>query len=160
VTAVEAAEFRRILGHWSTGVAVVTTRTPAGEPRGLTANSVASVSLEPPLVLVCVEAGADTHGAIADAGVFAICVLPQQAERTARRFAGSAAAAKFEGMAWHPGATGAPILEESLAWVDCRLHARHSAGDHTIFVGEVVAGDAGEGEPLVYYRGGFNRLLP
>ncbi|HSJ25900.1 MAG TPA: flavin reductase family protein [Longimicrobiales bacterium] len=158
--AVESDEFRRILGHWTTGVAVVATVTEHGEPRGLTANAVASVSLEPRLVLACIERGADTHGSILAAGCFSISVLPQEAERTARRFAGEATESKFDGIAYHTGATGAPILDEALAWVDCRLHARHDAGDHTIFVGEVVAGDAHEAEPLVYYRGGYNRLAP
>jgi flavin reductase (DIM6/NTAB) family NADH-FMN oxidoreductase RutF len=158
--AVEPDEFRRILGHWTTGVAVVATVTRGGEPRGLTANAVASVSLEPPLVLVCVERGADTHGSIRAAGFFAISILPQAAERTARRFAGEHAEGKFDGIAWHSGSTGAPLLDEALAWVDCRLRDAHDAGDHSIFVGEVMAGDAVEGEPLVYYRGGYNRLTP
>jgi flavin reductase (DIM6/NTAB) family NADH-FMN oxidoreductase RutF len=158
--AVEPAEFRRILGHWATGVAVVATLTERGEPRGLTANSVASVSLEPPLVLVCVEQGADTHAGIAAAGFFSISMLPQAAERTARRFAGRDAEGKFDGIAWHGGATGAPLLDEAVAWVDCRVHAVHAAGDHSIFVGEVVAGDAGGAEPLVFYRGGYHRLVP
>jgi flavin reductase (DIM6/NTAB) family NADH-FMN oxidoreductase RutF len=158
--AVEPDEFRRILGHWTTGVAVVATLAPDGTPRGLTANAVASLSLAPPLALVCIERDADTHGSIRAAGFFAISILPQAAERIARRFAGDEAAAKFDGVAYHTGATGAPILDEALAWIDCRLHAAHEGGDHTIFVGAVVAGDAHEGEPLVYYRGGFNRLLP
>jgi len=158
--AVEPAEFRRILGHWTTGVAIISTLTEQGEPRGLTANAVASVSLEPPLVLACVEHEADTHGSIRAAGFFAVSMLPQSAERTARRFASEDAESKFGGIAWHGELTGAPILDEALAWVDCRLHAAHEAGDHTIFVGEVVAGDAVEGEPLVFYRGGYNRLVP
>lgn len=158
--AVESAEFRRILGHWATGVAIISTLTEQGEPRGLTANAVASVSLDPPLVLACVERGADTHGSIRAAGFFAISILPQSAETTARRFATDDAEGKFGGIAWRSEQTGAPILDEALAWVDCRLHAAHEAGDHTIFVGEVLAGDAAEGEPLVFYRGGYNRLVP
>jgi flavin reductase (DIM6/NTAB) family NADH-FMN oxidoreductase RutF len=157
---VDSSEFRRILGHWTTGVAVVATMSESGQPRGLTANSVASVSLEPPLVLVCIEHGADTHGSIRAAGYFSISVLPQSAERTARRFAGAVTEEKFDGIAYHAEVTGAPILDDALAWVDCRLHETYSGGDHTIFVGAVVAGDAREGEPLVYYRGGFNRLVP
>lgn len=158
--AVEPDEFRRILGHWTTGVAVVATITERGEPRGLTANAFASVSLNPPLVLACIERGADTHGSIRAAGCFSISMLPQSAERTARRFASEDAESKFDGIAYHRGATGAPILDEALAWVDCRLHAEHEAGDHTIFVGEVIDGDAAEGEPLTYYRGGYGRLVP
>jgi flavin reductase (DIM6/NTAB) family NADH-FMN oxidoreductase RutF len=158
--AVDSAEFRRILGHWTTGVAIVTSVAPGGHPRGLTANAVASVSLEPPLVLVCVERGADTHDSIRSAGSFAISILPQAAERTARRFAGDATETKFEGIAWRAVLSGAPVLDEALAWVDCRVQDAYDAGDHSIYVGAVLAGDAREGEPLVYYRGGFNRLLP
>jgi flavin reductase (DIM6/NTAB) family NADH-FMN oxidoreductase RutF len=157
---VDASEFRRILGHWASGVAVVTTRSEAGEPRGLTANAVASVSLEPPLVLVCIDRGADSHGSIRAAGRFAINVLPQTGERIARRFAGDETGSKFEGIAWHEEVTGAPVLDEALAWVDCTVRDAFDGGDHTIFVGHVAAGDAREGEPLVYYRGGFNRLVP
>jgi flavin reductase (DIM6/NTAB) family NADH-FMN oxidoreductase RutF len=157
---VDPSEFRRILGHWTTGVAIVATVSGNGQPRGLTANAVASVSLEPPMVLVCVERIADTHDAIRSAGFFSVNVLPQAAERIARRFAGDIVAGKFDGVAYHAEVTGAPVLDEALAWVDCRLREAHDGGDHTIFVGDVVAGDAREGEPLVYYRGGYNRLLP
>jgi flavin reductase (DIM6/NTAB) family NADH-FMN oxidoreductase RutF len=156
---VEPHEFRRILGHWASGVAVVATTTAAGELRGLTANAVASVSLDPPLVLACVERDADTHDAIRDAGFFSVSVLQQQDERSARRFAGDEAD-KFRGVAYHMETTGAPILDAALAWVDCRLRDAFDGGDHTIFVGQVVDGDAREGEPLVYYRGGYNRLMP
>jgi 4-nitrophenol 2-monooxygenase / 4-nitrocatechol 4-monooxygenase, reductase component len=157
---VDPSEFRRILGHWASGVAVVTTRDASSDPRGLTASAVTSVSLEPPLVLVCIDRAADSHGSIRAAGIFAVNVLPQSGERTARRFAGSDTVAKFEGVAYRSEVTGAPVLDEALAWVDCRVHHEFDGGDHTIFVGEVVAGDAREGEPLVYYRGGFNRLVP
>lgn len=158
--AVEPSEFRRILGHWTTGVAVIATTSRTGEPRGLTANAVASVSLEPPLVLACVERDADTHDTIRDAGVFAISVLVQDDERIARRFAGNDAADKFKGIAFRSEVTGAPVLEDALAWVDCEVHEVLDGGDHTIFVGLVVGGDAREGEPLVYYRGGYSRLTP
>jgi flavin reductase (DIM6/NTAB) family NADH-FMN oxidoreductase RutF len=157
---VDPAEFRRILGHWATGVAVVATRGAAGEPRGLTANAVASVSLEPPLVLVCVDCRADSHHGIREAGIFSVNVLLQADERIARRFAADEIAAKFEGVAWRTEVTGAPVLDDALAWVDCRVHHECEGGDHTIFIGEVLAGGADEGEPLVYYRGGFNRLVP
>jgi flavin reductase (DIM6/NTAB) family NADH-FMN oxidoreductase RutF len=157
---VESAEFRRILGHWTTGVAVVATMNPAGQPRGLTASAITSVSLAPPLVLACVERVADTHEFIRSNGWYSISILPQTAERIARRFAAEAAELKFEGVAFRVGTTGAPILEDAIAWIECTVRSSHDGGDHTIFVGEVVAGDAREGEPLVYYRGGFHRLVP
>lgn len=157
---VDPSEFRRILGHWTSGVAVVATVTHDGAPRALTASAVASVSLEPPLVLACVERSADTHDAIRHARVFSINVLPQSGERLARRFAGDETAEKFTGIAYRSEVTGSPILEDALAWVDCTLYDVYDGGDHGIFVGTVVAGFAREGEPLVYYRSGYHRLLP
>ncbi len=152
----DAFEFRRIMGHWTTGVAVVSTRR--GErPWGLTANAFASVSLEPPLILVCVDLGADTHDPLRDSGLFAVSILAADQERLARRFASSEADDKFEGVAWREETTGAPVLEDAVAWLDCRLWAQYPAGDHTIFVGQVLAGDAAERPPLLYYRGGYGQ---
>lgn len=157
----EAAEFRRVLGHLATGVAVVAAADPeSGAVRGLTANAVASVSLDPPLVLACVERTADTHDCIERAGAFAISVLGADDEALARRFADYPAERKFTGAAYRAEATGAPVLDEALAWVDCRVWAAYDGGDHTIFVGEVVAGDAVDGAPLLYFRGGYARLAP
>jgi flavin reductase (DIM6/NTAB) family NADH-FMN oxidoreductase RutF len=155
---IDPAEFRRILGHWGTGVAVVTTRRGDGQPWGLTANAFASVSLEPPLVLVCVDLTSDTHGDLRTAGAFAVSVLAADQERLARRFADTQERGKFQGVAWREEATGAPILEDAVAWVDCRVWAEYPAGDHTIFVGQVVAGDADDRPPLLYYRGGYGRF--
>ena len=157
--ALDTSEFRRILGHWSTGVAVVATLDAAGEPRGLTANAVASVSLGPPLVLACIERIADTHDVLEQARFFAISILSADDEAIARRFAGDGTR-KFEHLSWHAGPTGAPILDDALAWVDCHTHEVCDGGDHTIFIGTVVAGDAREGQPLLYYRGGYAGLVP
>lgn len=155
---IESAEFRRVLGHWSTGVAIIATLTRSGEPCGLTANAVAAVSLSPPLVLACIERGADSHNALRDAGFFSINILPSGSEAIARRFAGDDTPAKFRGVAHRTAISGAPVLADALAWVDCRVHAAHDGGDHTIFVGEVLAADARAGEPLLYHRGSYTRL--
>ncbi len=158
---IESAEFRRILGHWSTGVAIVTARAADGGLCGLTANAFTSLSLHPPLVLVCVEHGSATHACIRAAAAFAISVLAEDDETAARRFAADADGGdKFAGIAWHEAVTGSPVLADALAWVDCRLTAEHPGGDHTIFIGEVVAGDAVDGEPLLYYRGGYHGVSP
>jgi flavin reductase (DIM6/NTAB) family NADH-FMN oxidoreductase RutF len=156
----ESAEFRRILGHWVSGVAVVATRMKDGKLCGLTANAIASVSLQPPLILVCVEHAADSHDCIRESGSFSVNMLASDQERIARRFATWEVDTKFEGLAFHTAATGAPILDDALAWVDCTVWAEHQAGDHTIFIGEVKAGDAREGTPLMYYRGGYGRFIP
>jgi flavin reductase (DIM6/NTAB) family NADH-FMN oxidoreductase RutF len=156
----DTAEFRRIFGHWASGVGVVTARTPEGRACGLTANAIASLSLEPVLVLVCVEKAADTHDCIKHSKTFAINVLKSEAERIARRFAASEVDVKFDGLAFRDELTGSPILDDALAWVDCRMHAQYDGGDHSIFVGQVLAGDAVEGAPLLYYRGGYGRFTP
>lgn len=157
--AIETSEFRRILGHWVSGVAVVAARSPDGQPCGLTANAVTSVSLQPPLLLVCIDRAADSHDCIRDAGAFSVNILGADQERLARRFAAWDIKAKFEGVAHSTGVTGAPLLDDALAWVECRIRASHPGGDHTIFIGEVLAGDAGEGVPLLYYRGGYGRFV-
>ena len=155
----EAAEFRRILGHMATGVAVVAAADPdSDEPRGLTANAIAAVSLDPPLVLACVDRSADTHDCIERAETFAISILSGDDETLARRFADYPSERKFVGVAYRGEATGAPVLDEALAWVDCRLWAAYDGGDHTIFVGQVLAGDASDESPLLYFRGGYGRM--
>lgn len=159
--ALDPIELRRVMGHFATGVTVVAaTDAATGRPYGLTANAVASVSLEPPLVLACVEAESDTHPRIRATGAFAISVLAADQESLARRFAEWAAVDKFRTVAYRREVTGAPVLEDALAWVDCRLWAEYPGGDHTIFVGEVLAGDARAGAPLIFYRGGYGRFRP
>src|SRR5688572_24581175 len=117
----ESAEFRRILGHWVTGVSIVTAQPAGRAPCGLTANSFCSVSLEPPLVLVCVEGVADTHNCIVAAGAFCVNVLDSEHEVLARRFADQDVAEKFRALAYRTEQTGAPVLQDALAWVDCRV---------------------------------------
>ena len=160
---IDPDEFRRVMGHFATGVTVVTTRERDGRPCGLTANAVSSVSLEPRLILVCVDRTADSHDCIRASGVFAVNVLGEdggEGETLSRRFAGPGQADKFEGVAYREQRTGAPVLDAALAWLDCRVTEAIEAGDHTIYIGEVVAADAREGSPLIYYRGGYGRLLP
>jgi len=158
---IDTSEFRRVMGHYATGVAVVTSRQPDGEPCGLTINSLSSVALEPTLVLVCVGHAAESHICIEQAGHFAVNILEQgRGETLARRFATWGLADKFHGVAYRGESTGAPVLDDALAWIDCRIRDAHLAGDHTIFVGEVVAADAREGTPLVFYRGGYGRFNP
>lgn len=155
---IDTSEFRRILANWSSGVAVIATVTRSGEPTGLTATAVCSVSLSPPLVLACVERGADSHDALLDAGCFSINILAHDGEAIARRFA-SDSDSKFSAVNYHTAESGAPVLTEALAWVDCRVHAVHDGGDHSIFVGGVLAGAARDGEPLLYNCGRYTRLM-
>jgi flavin reductase (DIM6/NTAB) family NADH-FMN oxidoreductase RutF len=142
---IEPTEFRRVLSRFATGVTVVAAQEPGGPA-------------DPPLVLACVDRTADTHVCIERAGAFAISVLGAGDEVLAGRFAGGQADSKFEGVGYREAETGAPILTDALAWVDCRVWAAYDGGDHTIFVGEVLAGDAGPGTPLVHFDGAFARL--
>jgi flavin reductase (DIM6/NTAB) family NADH-FMN oxidoreductase RutF len=158
---IDKAEFRRVIGHFATGVSVVTTCRGDGSACGLTVSAVASLSLDPTLVLICVDRDSDTHAWIQGAGYYAVNVLEEgRGETLARRFAADEAEEKFRGTAWRPERTGAPVLDEALAWMDCRVSAALDGGDHTIFIGEVLAADAREGTPLLYYRGGFGRFEP
>ncbi len=158
---IDSSEFRRVMGHFPSGVAIVTTVRDDGAPAGLTASSVCSLSLDPTLVLVCVEKASDTHDVLKRRGVFAVNVLHgEHGETLARRFSTCEVDDKFRGIAFRPEHTGAPVLDEALAWVDCRVTDACRGGDHTVFIGEVVAGDAREGTPLVYYRGGYGRFAP
>lgn len=159
-TAVTPARLRRIMGELVTGVTIVAARDPqTGGLCGLTANSVTSVSLEPPLVLVCVDETSDTHACIERAEHFSVNVLGVDQASLSRRFAGKDSTGKFEGVAYREEASGAPVLEESLAWVDCRVWARYPGGDHTIFVGQVLAGDVAGGRPLAFFRGDYGTFV-
>jgi flavin reductase (DIM6/NTAB) family NADH-FMN oxidoreductase RutF len=154
---IEAREFRRSLGQFASGVTVVTTRDGAGQPQGLTASSFCSVSLEPPLVLVCVDNRLGARRAIEESGLFAVSVLAESQEAISRRFAGGGAD-KFTGVELVPGTSGVPLVAGALAHIECRLAAAHTAGDHTIFVGEVLRLEATPGRPLLYHESGYHRL--
>jgi 3-hydroxy-9,10-secoandrosta-1,3,5(10)-triene-9,17-dione monooxygenase reductase component len=154
----EQLQFRRVMGHFPTGVTIVTSRRGNGDPCGLTANAVASVSLDPLLVLVCVDRASVTHGCITQGGSFAISILSSEDKELARRFAHSDRAGRFEGVDLSQSSTGSPILARALAWMDCRVREVHEAGDHSIMVGQVLSCDARDGEPLVFFRGEFHRI--
>lgn len=155
----DADDFRRVMGHFPTGVTVVTTRTADGGCCGLTVNAFCSVSLDPTLVLVCIERASDSHDCLVESRVFAVSVLAgETGETLSRRFASFERGDKFDGVAHRPERTGAPVLDQAMAWLDCRVVNVVPAGDHTIFVGEALDGDAHAGNALVYYRGGYGSL--
>jgi flavin reductase (DIM6/NTAB) family NADH-FMN oxidoreductase RutF len=153
---IDQAEFRTAMGHFASGVTVVTTRS-GGEPVGLTVSAFCSLSLEPPLVLVCIEKSVRSHDALREAGLFAVNILASDQEHLSRRFA-SSADEKFEGVGLREGFDEVPLLEGALTVVQCRVREELEGGDHTIFVGEVVEVEVGTGEPLLYYRGGYREL--
>ncbi|MGH9149590.1 MAG: flavin reductase family protein, partial [Acidimicrobiales bacterium] len=135
--AVEAARFRDVLGHFCTGVTVVTGMAGA-EPVGFTAQSFTSVSLHPPLVGFCPRRTSASYAAMRQAGSFCVNILDAAQASMARAFA-EADAARFRGVGWEPSAhTGSPVLDGVLGWVDCTVAAEHEAGDHLIVLGRVI----------------------
>ena len=156
-SAFDTARFRQVLGHFATGITIVTA-VHDGAPVGMTAQSFTSLSLDPPLVLFCPGKASSSWPRIKAADAFCVNVLGEEQEATSRVFA-TTGAAKFQGVGWRPGVTGAPVLEGSLATVECTLEAEHDGGDHVIAVGRVVAVDVADGTgPLLFYRGGYGRF--
>ncbi|HEX9038385.1 MAG TPA: flavin reductase family protein [Ktedonobacterales bacterium] len=156
---VSDADFRAILGRFATGVTVVTTL--AGQtPLGLTVNAFASISLDPPLVMVSIDRNSFLHSAIPQAGFFATTILAADQQDLSRRFAGQIGdrAHRFQGVKWRAGETGAPVLADALGWVECRVEAVYPAGDHSIILGRVVALGSVPGDPLLYYRGHYGEI--
>jgi len=150
-------EFRTALRSFATGVTVVTTRDREGRPSGLTASAFASVSLDPPLVLICVDHAATAHPDLRERGWFAVNILRREQEALSRRFAVSGGD-KFGGVSYHEGRTGLPLLDGSLATLECRIVEAHEAGDHTIFIAQVETASVTEGRPLVYFHGDYHSL--
>lgn len=154
----DPARFREIMGHYPTGVTVVTALHRDGTPFGLTANSVTSVSLDPPLVLVCVSEKSSSLGAILASGAFAVNVLGAGAATTAVRFAEVDTERRFDGVGYTVGDGGSPILDGVVAWLSCTLYRTFEAGDHLILVGRVQSADAAGGDPLLFVRGRYDRV--
>lgn len=154
MSALEPNPFREAMSRFASGVTVVTANR--GDERfGITASSFTGVSMEPPLVLVCIARNLLTHTAIEQSRAFAVNILGVHQLEVGQRFAGLTPETgdRFAGLAWSAGLTGAPLLDESLAALDCRLHASHDGGDHTIFVGSVAeVRMAGAEAPLLYHN--------
>lgn len=159
VGATEGNRFRHVLGHFPTGVVAVTAMSD-GSPVGMSVGSFTSVSLEPPLVAFLPAKGSTSFPKIQAAGSFCINVLAGEQETVCRAFAVSGVD-KFDGVSWHPAGSGAPIIDGSVAWIDCDIEQVMAAGDHYIVLGRVrdlaVVGDS---SPLVFFRGGYGRLAP
>jgi 3-hydroxy-9,10-secoandrosta-1,3,5(10)-triene-9,17-dione monooxygenase reductase component len=158
VPVVDSARFRQVLGHFPTGVTVITAATPEG-PAGLAVGSFFSVSLDPPLVAFCAGKTSTSWPKIATAGHFVVNVLAEDQEDVSRVFA-SKGTDKFHGIGYRPApGTGAPVISDVLAWIDCEIDTVHEAGDHWIVIGRVLDLEVGhEGGPLVFFRGGYGRV--
>ena len=145
------------MGHWLTGVTVITA-LDGDEPIGMAANSFTSVSLDPPLVLFCAGKSSSTWPRIEASGAYAVNMLAADQEEVSRLFA-TKDADRFASVGYRPGTTGSPILNDTLAYLDCEIVAKHDAGDHVLVVGHVVdLGVHHEGAPLAFFRGGYGDL--
>lgn len=145
------------MGSFAAGVTVVTTADDAGRPFGLTATAFSSLSLLPPLALVCIARDAASYGQFAAATAFAVNFLAADQVDVSNRFA-SSGGDKFSGVDWKRGALGVPLLPGTLGYAECRLVHAHEGGDHTIFVGEIEAAEIAPGEPLIYFRSAYRKL--
>jgi flavin reductase (DIM6/NTAB) family NADH-FMN oxidoreductase RutF len=154
---VEPPQFRQLLGRFATGVTVVTARGPGGGPVGMTASSVASVSLNPPLLLVCVDRSHDMHAALETGQHFVLNVLAADQEALSRRFAGDEEN-RFDGVGYKENRQGIPVLDGALASIECVKQTAVPGGDHTVFFGLVTGGAVTDRRPLLYYRGGYASL--
>jgi flavin reductase (DIM6/NTAB) family NADH-FMN oxidoreductase RutF len=151
-------DYRNALGTFATGVTIVTARSRAGEPLGLTANSFNSVSLDPPLVLFSLDRKAYSLRSFEEAGNFAINILRDDQQDISRLFA-TAKSDRWQGLEFETWESGAPILKHALAVFDCATHAVHDGGDHLIFIGKVLRfGHDPAGKPLLYFRGNYGQV--
>ena len=155
---IDPDEFRAVLGRFATGVTVLTTVDAGGRDHGMTVSAFCSLSLDPPLVLACVDHGATMHDMLAEGAPLGVNVLAAGQEALSRRFASGDPPKRFEGIGYQRGAQGAPLLDDVLAWLDCRVVARHPGGDHTIVVARVEGAGINAERPLLYYRSGYATL--
>jgi len=146
-----------VLGRFPSGVTVVTTRAADGSDQGMTVSAFSSVSLEPPLVLICIEKSASAHEALTTASGFVVNVLSAKQEQLARRFA-IVDIDRFEGVGFTRSSQGYAIVDDVLAVIECDRVSTCDGGDHTIILGEVETTHAEPGTPLLYYRGGYAQL--
>lgn len=153
---IDDAQFKAAMSHFASGVTIVTTEHD-GKRYGMTVASFASLSLHPPLVLVCIEKNLKTHDAIAAAGQFGVSILGAEQGDVSNRFA-SRVEDKFEGVPVRTTESGVPLIDGAITTLDCAVREQLPGGDHTIFVGEVMAAETREGAPLLYFRSGYREM--
>lgn len=153
---VDDALFKLAMSHFTSGVTVVTTEHD-GTPYGMTVASFASLSLHPPLVLVCIEKNTKSHDAILGAQKFGVSVLGAEQAQLSNRFA-SRSDDKFTGVVLDAGELGVPLINGAICQLECRVHEQLPGGDHTIFVGEVISARTADGTPLVYWRSSYRQI--
>ena len=154
---VDSASFRKALGQFASGVTVVTTRDRSGRAHGLTVSAFCSVSLRPPLVLVCIDHRSEANAGIRESGLFAVSVLAEGQEDVSRRFAAHGRA-KLKEFPFLQGEHGLPLVPGALAHLECRVRSSHDEGDHAVWVGEVRALSVRPGRPLLHHSGAYGRF--
>jgi flavin reductase (DIM6/NTAB) family NADH-FMN oxidoreductase RutF len=154
---IDPQELRRLMGQFASGVTIITTRDDAGRPYGLTANAFTSLSLDPPLVLICVDRKAETFSHFYASRSFVVNVLTEEQTDLSTRFAKSGGN-KFDGLAYETNAAGVPILDGTIAHIECALIDTHEAGDHVIHVGQVENFAVRGGRPLLFFQGRYRQL--
>jgi len=157
MSGLDQARFREVLGHFATGITIVTA-SEDGVPVGFSCQSFAALSLDPPMVILAPAKSSTSWPRIAEAGAFAVNILAEHQEAICLNFAVSGGD-KFDGVAWTAGTTGAPLIKGSLATIECTLGAIYEGGDHELVTGHVVAMEVGSGSPLLFYRSGFGRFV-
>lgn len=150
-------EFRAALSRFPSGVTVVTTKDKSGRLHGITVSAFCSVSLVPPMILICIDKFAGSHAAILEAGAFVVHVLAEDHTEHSNLFA-SSSEEKFTDAVYRKGINEIPVLENALVALECRLADAHEGGDHTIFVGEIERADIKDGKPLVYWHGDYRKV--
>jgi len=156
--AIDPRELRNVMGHFATGVTIITTKDIFGKPFGLTANAFSSLSLDPPLVLICVDKKVDCYACFDQSKVFVVNILSEGQDQLSTRFA-TKGIEKFEGVAVRQGTLGVPLLEGAVAHIECTLASAYEGGDHTIYVGEIQSVAASGDRPLLFFKGKYSRLL-
>lgn len=156
---IDSTTFRAVLGRLASGISVVTTVGRDGRDHGMTVSALTSLSLEPPLVLLCVDKTATMHPHLVPGSHFAVNLLSLGQDSLSQRFA-QTIDDRFEGVAFTRDATGCALIDHALAHLECAMWAQHEGGDHTIFVGRVLRAVASDAQPLLHYRGGYARLEP
>jgi flavin reductase (DIM6/NTAB) family NADH-FMN oxidoreductase RutF len=151
-------DFRAALSRFPSGITVVTSRASTGDLHGITVSAFSSVSLNPPLILVCIEKTTGSHMAISETGLFVVNILASGQDEISERFS-LPASDKFEGVNYHTGAGSIPVLDDALVNLECRIENSFDGGDHSIFVGAVETVSIRDGDPLVYFHGNYRDLL-
>lgn len=150
-------EFRAALGRFASGVTVVTTKDASGRFHGITVSAFCSVSLEPPLILVCIEKVTGSSRAIDDSGAFIVNILDRSQQALSEHFAATIPE-KFEDVTYRPGMDGIPVLDDALVSLECRVTTTYDGGDHSIYIAEVENAEIKDGSPLVYFHGNYREI--